>query len=122
MSSNLTTSANVPNAQQIEAGAALYDISHPAQADKPKAAVPIHTPATAETVNNAIRWYRQNRGRIAGQTISTTGVQFGPRWATATLEPKIERWEAGALGLALAVAYILNPLRTIKTEMSKQNG
>lgn len=117
--SNLTKRPAVPSPEEIRVGAALYDVSRPAQADKPKAAAPDHTLATAETVRSAIRWYRQNKGRIAGQTISTPGVQFGPRWATVTLEPKIERWEAGALGLALAVAYILNPLRTIKTELSK---
>lgn len=121
MSSNLTKRAAVPSAQQIEAGAALYDISHPAQATKPKAAAPLHAPATAETVNNAIRWYRANEAAITqALPLHTPGVTFGEAWPAGTLAKYIQAWEAEALGLKLAEAYIINPLRTIKTGLNKQ--
>lgn len=80
---------------------------------------PKNTLATAETVNNAIRWFRANEQAIAqALPLDTPGVTFGPAWPTQTLAKYIQSWEAGALGVKLAAAYIVNPLKTIRKELS----
>lgn len=76
---------------------------------------------TAQTVNTAIRWYRAHAEAISqAMPLATPGVTFGKAWPAETLEKRIEMWESGGLGLFLATAYIVNPLRTIKGELTRR--
>lgn len=78
---------------------------------------------TAETINSAIRWYRANEAMIiASLPLNTPGVTFRKNWPTQVLAKYIQSWEADSLGLKLAIAYVLNPLRTIKKEITQQNS
>ena len=105
------------NKPRVSVDAGATDDHADATSEQPK-----DTPATAETVNNAIRWFRANEQAIAqALPLHTPGVTFGPAWPTQTLAKYIQSWEAGTLRLPLAVAYVVNPLRIIKKALSKRN-
>lgn len=101
----------------------MSDAINPEGVASPTAKKPEHPPATAETVDNAIRWFRANEQAISALLpLQTPGVTFGIAWPTKTLSKYIESWEAEVMGVKLAAAYIVSPLRIIRTELNKRKG
>ena len=68
----------------------------------------------AKAINNAVKWYRTHKKRVAAALPLTTEGTIYRAGYLLSFERAIASWETGDMGLNLAGAYILYPLRRIK--------